>query len=112
MKLNELNNIPAINNHMDNLPGIGGRNDLRKAIRKLQNNVLTPAMGDRPDAPNICIFFTPERKLRRRFRIRNLRNNCYRAIIIQDGVLADLDKIRDRVCPEAAYFDGMCMFKC
>ena len=95
---------------MDTLPKPSGYRDLYKAVSAIQDTVLTAANGDRPGVPNVCIFFTSGRGLRYKFRRYRLNMNCYRTIVIRKGIVADLDKIRDRVCPEAAYFAGMCTF--
>ena len=106
-RLNEGNNIPAITNLVSNIPKPSGGRDLHKALDTIKDQVFTPAAGDRPNAPNICIFFAPGgRGLGYKLR-RKLRKTCYRIIVLRRAVEEDLDKIRERVCPEAEYFDGL-----
>ena len=107
MRLDKDNDIPSINTHLDNLERkTKGRRNLHEAIEKLQSPVLTHTLGDRSDAPNICIFFTPAHYIWRIFKYHNLRKHCYRIIVLRQGVAKDLDTIRDKVCPEAAYLAG------
>ena len=105
MKLDEANDIPSINTHLDNLmtKRPSKRRDIQAAIGALRS-VLS--LGDRTDAPNICIFFTPAHYIWHFFRYHNVRHYCYRIIVLRQGVAKDLDTIRDKVCPEAAYLAG------
>ena len=78
---------------------------MHKALDILKDQVFIPSAGDRPNAPNLCIFFTT-RGLGYKAR-RKLSNTCHRIIVLRKGVVGDLDRIRDRVCPEADYLAGM-----
>ena len=97
--LNERNTIQDVYDYVHYLPKPFGRRNVHKLIHVLKHDVLTPAAGDRPDAPNICIFLTSGyRYLAHKLKKWKLGKICHHTIILNRGYLSDLHKIRDHVC--------------
>ena len=78
-----------------------------KVIHKLKDQVLTPAGGDRWEAPNICIFITCLDRLWANKLRAKLGKACHRIIILNGGYLSDIYKIQDEVCSVSDYISGM-----
>ena len=108
MKLKEKNNIAFIKNYlMRSLPKLEGKVNLRNALRKATNELLTPAAGDRPDAWNICIIMTCSFKgVRKLQEFQRFKQKCKRIFVLKDGSKEDLEKVCKQVCPAANNFKG------
>ena len=108
MKLKEKNNIAFIKNYlMRSLPKLEGKVNIRNALRKAHNELLTPANGDRSDAWNICIIMTYRTKgVGQLQEFQQLKKKCKRIFVLRDGGKQDLKKVCDRICPAANNFKG------